>query len=124
MSPFMRRLLLLCLLAVFSRFSVAADTLLPRPAELEPDVQFWIRVYTEVSTNEGFIHDQHKLGVVYETLHFDADTPPHERVHKVDAERERYRAILLRLASGAEPQDADERRVKELWGVEAVPSRL
>ena len=120
----MRRLLLLCRLAVCSRFSFAADTLLPRPAELEPDVQFWIRVYTEVSTNEGFIHDQHKLGVVYETLHFDPDTPPHERVHKVDAERERYRGILLRLAGGAEPQDADERRVKELWGVDGVPLRL
>jgi len=120
----MRRLLLLCLLAVFSRVSLAADTLLPRPPELEPDVQFWIRVYTEVSTNEGFIHDQHNLAIVYETLHFDPDTPPHERAHKVDAEKERYRNILLRLAAGAEAQDADERRVQELWGTGGVALRL
>jgi membrane-bound lytic murein transglycosylase D len=119
-----KRLLLLgCILGV-SRFCFADETLLPRPGELEPDVQFWIRVYTEVSTNEGFIHDQHKLSVVYETLHFDTDTPPHERARKVDAEREHFREILLHLSHGAEPQDADERRVKELWGAEGTPLRL
>jgi membrane-bound lytic murein transglycosylase D len=114
--------LLCCLL--LSRFAFAADTLLPRPPELEPDVQFWIRVYTEISTNEGFIHDQHKLAIVYEKVQFEPDTPPHERAHKVDAERERYRDMLLRLARGVEPQDADERRVKELWGVDGTPLRL
>jgi membrane-bound lytic murein transglycosylase D len=114
--------LLCCLL--LSRFAFAADTLLPRPPELEPDVQFWIRVYTEISTNEGFIHDQHRLGVVYEKVQFEPDTPPHERAHKVDAERERYHDMLLRLARGVEPQDADERRVKELWGVDGTPLRL
>jgi membrane-bound lytic murein transglycosylase D len=119
-----RKLLIFCCLLCLSRFIFAAETLLPRPPELEPDVQFWVRVYTEISTNEGFIHDQHKLSVVYETLHFDADTPPHERAHKVDAERERVRAILLRLARGAEPADADERRIRELWGDEGTPIRL
>src|SRR5580698_784283 len=120
----MKRLLIICCLLCFSRFTFSAETLLPRPPELEPDVQFWMRVYTEISTNEGFIHDQHNLSVVYETLHFDADTPPHERAHKVDAERERIRAILQRLAGGAEPADADERRIRELWGEEGTPARL
>jgi membrane-bound lytic murein transglycosylase D len=120
----MKRLLIICCLLCFSRFTFSAETLLPRPPELEPDVQFWMRVYTEISTNEGFIHDQHNLSVVYETLHFDADTPPHERAHKVDAERERIRAILQRLARGAEPADADERRIRELWGDDGTPARL
>jgi hypothetical protein len=43
----------------------AAEPQLVVPPELQPDVQFWIRVYTEISTNEGFIHDQHNLAVVY-----------------------------------------------------------
>jgi membrane-bound lytic murein transglycosylase D len=119
----MKRLLLLCCI-LFSRFTFAADTSLPRPPELEPDVQFWIKVYTGISTNEGVIHDQHRLSVVYETLHFEPDMPPHERAHRVDAERERYHDILLRLARGVEPQDADERRVRELWGVDGTPLRL
>ena len=41
-----------------------------RPAELEADVAFWRRVYTEVSTNGGLIHDPYDLGVIYETLKF------------------------------------------------------
>ena len=52
--------MLLCL----SPLAMAAESLLPRPPELEPDVQFWIRVYTEITTNDGFIHDQHKLSVI------------------------------------------------------------
>ena len=31
------------------------------PAELEPDVRFWIRVYTEVTTDQGLIHDDWNL---------------------------------------------------------------
>jgi len=120
----MNRLLLFGILLLLSRFASAAETLLPRPPELEPDVQFWIRVYTQVSTNEGLIHDQHRLSVVYETLHFDADTPSSERARRVDAERERVEDILKRLARGDEPRDNDDRRVKALWGDDATPAQL
>jgi membrane-bound lytic murein transglycosylase D len=120
----MNRLLLLGVLALLSRFATAAETLLPRPPELEPDVQFWIRVYTQVSTNEGLIHDQHRLSVIYETLHFDADTPSTERGRRVDAERERVEDILKRLARGDEPRDEDDRRVRALWGDDATPTQL
>ncbi|MFI4866782.1 MAG: transglycosylase SLT domain-containing protein, partial [Steroidobacterales bacterium] len=120
----MNRLLLFGILLLLSRFATAAETLLPRPPELEPDVQFWIRVYTQVSTNEGLIHDQHRLSVVYETLHFDADTPSTERGRRVDAEREGVEEILKRLARGDEPRDDDDRRVRALWGDDATPAQL
>jgi membrane-bound lytic murein transglycosylase D len=120
----MKRLLLLCVLLSLARFTPAADTLLPRPPELEPDVQFWIRVYTQVSTNEGLIHDQHRLSVVYETIHFDADTPSFERARRVDAQRERIEEILRRLGRGEEPRDDDDRRVLALWGADVTPVQL
>jgi membrane-bound lytic murein transglycosylase D len=120
----MNRLLLSGILLLLCRFATAAETLLPRPPELEPDVQFWIRVYTQVSTNEGLIHDQHRLSVVYETIHFDADTPSSERARRVDAERERVEDILKRLARGDEPRDEDDRRVKALWGDDATAVQL
>jgi membrane-bound lytic murein transglycosylase D len=120
----MNRPLLFTLLLLLSRFATAADTLLPRPPELEPDVQFWIRVYTQVSTNEGLIHDQHHLAVIYETLHFDADTPASERSRRVDSERTRVEEILKRLGRGEEPRDDDERRVRKLWGDDATPAQL
>jgi len=120
----MKRPLLLCILLSLARFATAADAQLPRPPELEPDVQFWIRVYTQVSTNEGLIHDQHRLSVVYETMHFDADTPSSERAHRVDAQRERVEEILRHLGRGEEPRNDDDRRVLALWGTDVTPLQL
>jgi membrane-bound lytic murein transglycosylase D len=123
----MKRLLLLvmlCLSGLLSRFAAADPALLPRPPQLEPDVHFWVRVYTEISTNEGFIHDQRELAVVYETLHFDPDSSARERERRVDAERLRYHDILLRLARGAEPATDEERRVRALWGEDVQGPRL
>ncbi len=58
------------------------DKLFPQPPALDRDVNFWIRVYTEIGTNAGFLHDQYNLGVVYETLQFGPDTSaPAARAH-------------------------------------------
>src|SRR5215469_11010917 len=103
----------------------AADDPVPRPPQLERDVQFWIRVYTQIDTNAGFLHDQSNLGVVYETLHFAPDSPPSERQRLVEQARERYAAALRRIASsGDEPLSADDQRIRDLWGSEATPARL
>jgi membrane-bound lytic murein transglycosylase D len=58
-------LLLPCLTVSASNF--------PRPTALEPAVQFWLKVYTRVSTNQGYIHDDENLSVIYDVL----DLPPY-----------------------------------------------
>lgn len=94
----------------------AQNAQFPRPAELEPDVRFWTRVYTGVTTQGGLIHDDRFLGVVYEELRFPAGLAPKERSDRVDATKEKYQGILRRLASGARGDLSDEeRRVLELW---------
>src|ERR1700683_2267705 len=65
--------------------ALGADNPMPRPPELEHDVQFWVRVYSEVDTNSGFIHDDQNLAIVYETLHFAPNSLPHERQKTVEA---------------------------------------
>src|SRR5215472_695192 len=103
----------------------AAEDPMPRPPQLDRDVQFWIRVYTQIDTNAGFLHDQSNLGVVYETLHFAPDSPPSERQRLVEQARERYTAALRRIASsGDQALSADDQRVRDLWGSEATPGRL
>jgi membrane-bound lytic murein transglycosylase D len=118
----------LCLLALAilaSPHAEAAEDPMPRPPQLERDVQFWIRVYTQIDTNAGFIHDQSNLGVVYETLHFASDSPPSERQRLVEQARERYAAALRRIASsGTDVLSADDQRVRDLWGSEGTPGRL
>ncbi|HMD58732.1 MAG TPA: LysM peptidoglycan-binding domain-containing protein [Steroidobacteraceae bacterium] len=110
-------------LAALPAAAPSAKSPFVRPPELEPDVQFWIRVYSEISTNDGFIHDQHDLSVVYETVHFTAAEPQKEREQQVEAARQRYQLILGHLGNGSPPQDAEERRVRALWS-KADASRL
>src|SRR5262245_47798122 len=69
---------------------LAADNAVPRPPGLERDVQFWIRVYTEINTNSGFVHDDRNLAVVYETMKFTPNTGPREREKVVEQARDRY----------------------------------
>jgi membrane-bound lytic murein transglycosylase D len=105
--------------------ALAQDNPMPRPPPLERDVQFWIRVYTQIDTNAGFLHDQYNLSVVYDTLRFAPNTTPSEREREVDQARERYGAALRRIAEAGEaPLSADDQRVRELWGPEGTPARL
>ena len=101
-----------------------ADDVMPRPAALEPDVQFWIRVYTQVDTNAGLLHDQYNLGIVYDTLHFDADAPQSARERAVDAARSSLTASLKRIAAGQSPLSEEDQRIKDLWGAAGTPARL
>jgi LysM repeat protein len=104
---------------------LAAEDPMPRPPELERDVKFWIRVYTEVDTNGGFLHDEYNLAVVYEKLHFAPNTPPRERQRMVDEGKDRYVAALKRIAAAnGGPLSDEDQRIRDMWGSEATPSRL
>jgi len=52
------------LLLVLAPIAARAESI-PRPEGIQQDVNFWVRVYTEVTTNEGFLHDERNLGVIY-----------------------------------------------------------
>ena len=43
-------------LLVLAPFAAVADSI-PRPEGIQQDVNFWVRVYTEVTTNEGFLQE-------------------------------------------------------------------
>jgi membrane-bound lytic murein transglycosylase D len=118
-SPWSTALVALGLL--LAPFAVRADSI-PRPEGIQQDVNFWVRVYTEITTNEGFLHDERNLGVVYDTLKFGAGTSPRDRQRQVDERRDRYIAALRRI-SAALPSESDrqalsaeDRRILALWG--------
>jgi membrane-bound lytic murein transglycosylase D len=116
---------LLVWLGITSVWAADSSTVMPRPPELERDVQFWIRVYSEVDTNGGFLHDQYNLAVVYEKLHFAPNTSPHERERIVDQARSRYAAALRRIAAAKDgPLSDEDKHIKDMWGAEGTPSRL
>ncbi len=91
---------------------------IPRPPELAADVDFWIRVYSQITTNEGFLHVERELSVIFETLRFAPGSAPKLRANVVDEARKRYQAILERLATSPPPgtRAAEGERVRALWG--------
>ncbi len=102
----------------------AAD-LFTYPAELEPDVRFWIRVYTEVTTDQGLLHDDWYLGLVYEVLRFDPGDSPHQRERIVEQSKERYAQLLRRFAAGdTDNLTAHERRILHAFGDKTTPSQF
>ena len=46
--------------------AVADESPFVRPAELEPDIAFWRKVYTQVTTEGGLLHDQSAPGTCHE----------------------------------------------------------
>ncbi|HXI78807.1 MAG TPA: transglycosylase SLT domain-containing protein [Steroidobacteraceae bacterium] len=92
------------------------------PEELEKDVRFWIRVYTEVTTDQGLLHDDWNLGLVYEVLRFDAATAPAQRERRVAEAKARYAVLLKRFAAGAtDDLTAHEQRILHAFGPNATP---
>ena len=102
----------------------AADQVLPYPPQLQRDVDFWVRVYTQIDTNSGYLHDQYNLSVVYDTLHFAPGSSPRARQRIVNSARDHYVAELRRIASGQGPLSPEDERIKALWGAGATPERL
>src|SRR5690606_5604072 len=87
------RLLSLCLLICFTSPVVAQDpALFPRPAALEPAIRFWTRIYTEVDSDAGLLHDAHDLSVMYKVVSDDRN--------EIEQQRTRVQQDLRVLASG------------------------
>ena len=124
MVPWAWQLLWVTLLTAFAAQAVAGDSTLPCPAPLRAAVHFWIRVYTQIDTDEGFLHDPNDLGIVYETVHFTAHSSPSERQRIVNRERDRLAGELRAIAAGVRPLTPEERRIRALWGPTASAARL
>jgi len=103
----------------------AGDELFPRPDSLQPAIAFWTRVYTEVDSQAGFIHDSRQLHRVYQTLRFKRYHSPSEQDQIIDQALQRYQAALLALAEGKrEDLDDIEQKLFTLWGDDATPTML
>jgi len=107
--------------AVFASFlmgivaSVTAQEL-PRPAAIEPDILFWTRVYTEIDTNSGFIHDARDLSVVYRTIQFEDGASRRSRNRQMRSAQDGIRDALRILAEGNRDNlMIEEQRVLSLW---------
>ncbi|MCB1670095.1 MAG: LysM peptidoglycan-binding domain-containing protein [Gammaproteobacteria bacterium] len=109
----------LLLLTLLLAGPVAAQDpdLFPRPAALEPAVQFWIKVYTQVDTQSGYLHDARNLAVIYRRLPLDR--------RLIEQNRDSIREDLEVLASGKRTGlTASQQEILALWGENTSNARF
>ena len=98
--------------------SLAQDpALFPRPSELEPAINFWVRVYTEVDTQSGFLHDSQNLDVIYTDLRLNR--------RAIEARRSQIQEDLRVLATGERGQLTDSQsEILALWPIDVSNQTL
>jgi peptidoglycan lytic transglycosylase D len=106
---------------------------IPVPRGLETQVKFWKAIFATYSTREVVIHDTEHLNRIYAVLDFrpladgglsDAEIAAYTKI-KVEREKERVRAILMRLHQlGPHPDELtdEERKIWALFRNVKAPS--
>lgn len=109
-------------LAVVTGLTVAADlavaaseAVFPRPPGIHARVRLWTRVYSEVESTGGLIHDSEQLDVVYEVIRWPKSTSAGDQEKRIARTKKHYQDILERLASGKTSLSPEERRVLALF---------
>ncbi len=94
-----------------------ASDLFPRPASLESNVDFWVNVFTAYSYRDFIVHDRDKVWKIYQVFHLPGeDVPTQDDVAWAnDYLKLKYRAALLRLASGQKPSGYVEEGIAKLF---------
>jgi membrane-bound lytic murein transglycosylase D len=120
-----RKSQILALLLLFACGGVQAQELFPIPPELQRDVDFWVSIFTHYTTDQGVLHDNRNLAVVYERVDLPASTDRRTRQRNVAKRRENLQATLRTLASGKRVNlSAEEARVLALWPADVSSATL
>ena len=102
-----------------------AEETFPLPEELRPDVDFWVSIFTRYGTDEGVLHDNRDLAVVYERIDIPTGISRKERNRRVKKRRDALVRILRSLADGKRDNlSAEEARVLALWPADVSDDTL
>ncbi|MCX5870720.1 MAG: lytic transglycosylase domain-containing protein [Deltaproteobacteria bacterium] len=90
----------------------------PTYPAIQNNVTFWEKIYTKYSTSEAVIHDKHNVTKIYEVIPIiDYLRPGAEQINKplLDTAKQKYIAILSRLAMGNAPITKEEHRIAAMY---------
>lgn len=98
--------------------------------ELERRVEFWLMVFTKYGKEHSVFHHRDHPDIIYSVLDFSEEAQKYSgsalsrvRSRAIDAETERIRKTLLRLADGEKPSSPFERRLRSLFSAHAKGER-
>ncbi|MDH3392646.1 MAG: transglycosylase SLT domain-containing protein [Desulfobulbaceae bacterium] len=118
----LRAVLSLALLLLLPAAGFGAADPFPVYDCIKPNVTFWENVYSRYSLDQGIIHDSKNLALVYEVITLAGDDVSSARRtnrRRIKRVKQKYRDILTRLAAGKSPANAEEKRVREMFGENA-----
>ena len=83
---------------------------LPVPEGLQIDVQFWERVFSEISTSECLFHDSWNLSVTY-SIEKVPKIGDRNRLKVIQVKKAKIKGALRRFAAGMSPSNSFERKI-------------
>lgn len=87
----------------------------PIKGNVEDRVNFWIKVYTDITTQEAFLHDSEDLSIIYKKVSLPQNR--RERRRFLKTQRSYYRNLLRKMAkSSPETYDEEEKKLLGLVG--------
>ncbi len=105
--------------------AASTEETFPLPQELQRDVDFWVDIFTRYTTDQGVLHDNRNLAVVYEKIDFEAGLDRRARSRVIKEQREKLQVVLRRLAGGKrEGLSEEEARVLAAWPDDVSNSTL
>ncbi|HKJ97753.1 MAG TPA: LysM peptidoglycan-binding domain-containing protein [Desulfotignum sp.] len=90
---------------------------------IAPNVDFWIKIFTEYGRSHGVIHDSRHLNRIYTVIDLNPDrtaTAARKNKQARKAAYKKYKTVLLALAGGRSPASPLEKQVAGLMGPDAV----
>jgi membrane-bound lytic murein transglycosylase D len=89
----------------------------PRPASLEPNISFWVEVFTAYSSRDFVVHDRDQVWRVYQVFKLPgSDNPTRDDIEWVHSYLlAKWRDTLTRLASGEQPITWEDRKVAAMF---------
>ncbi|MEW6077720.1 MAG: transglycosylase SLT domain-containing protein [Thermodesulfobacteriota bacterium] len=93
---------------------------------IRSNVDFWLKIYTRYDVTEGVLHDNTDLSIIYGIIPL--EDPKNPGASKINEDRigrikEKYQALLIRLAKSPVPVFPEDERIISLIGKDAPPSR-
>jgi membrane-bound lytic murein transglycosylase D len=96
----------------------------PRPASIEPNIKFWVDVFSSYSERDFIVHDKDDVTKIYQVLHIPGDgSPTKDDVQWANTYlKTKYSDMLNRLAEGHPPATFEEQRVANMFKGERNPN--
>jgi membrane-bound lytic murein transglycosylase D len=94
----------------------------PQYSSIQPNIDFWKKIYSEYPSNQGVLHDKQRLDIIYGVIELkNPDLPGGRKINRnrIKAARKKFKLILSKLMRGEPPAGPQEQHVADLFGPDA-----